>query len=304
MVEFDYSLEEVNLSQQNMFEPQLRLNVNLKYTKFNQSEPDWLDIVDIKSRVFVRNEKQDWYEIGTGELERENSVHLGDSVIVHLLVRVSPYLLHRIEELRAGQDLWFKIQPMRGMCHTHRSTGGDAFGTIHFNNRKEQCKYPMSEWITHLNTTEFNKIELVEIPKIVLPKSPLTDHIMKFLDESNQAMNEGRYGDVLQECRKALDALDNGIEEWATGKLSEIEVGKIKNGGKDAKKELYLSKLIGDENKAKRLNSIRSNLHYYLSLDPHQSEYKGMEFTLDDAKFVLHAVTGFIGNMLKYLSIK
>ena len=119
-------------------------------------------------------------------------------------------------------------------------------------------------------------------------------------------MSEGRYGDVLQECRKALDALDSGIEEWATNStLTEDETNRIKqNSGKEVKKEIYLSKLIGDENKAKRLNMIRGKLHYYLSLDPHQSEYKGMEFTQDDAKFVLHAVTGFINNMLKYLSIK
>lgn len=306
MVQFDYFLDEVTLSQLNTFEPSLRIVADFKYVKFQPNEPDWVEIADLKSRVFVRNEKKDWFEIGNAELEHSSSVSLGESVKVHLLLRISPYLLHRIEELRSGNDLWFKIQPTRGLCFTRNQTGERGFDMINMQNRKEECKYPMSEWIAHLNTTEFNKIDLVEIPKIILPKIPLTDHVTKFLSESNRAMNEGRYGDVLQECRKALDALDNGIEEWATNSsLTEDEINRIKqNSKKDVKKEIYLSKLIGDEIKAKRLNSIRGALHFYLSLDPHQPEYKGMEFTRDDAKFVLHAVTGLISNMLKYLSNK
>ena len=306
MVQFDYSLDEVTLSQPNTFEPLLRIVADFKYVKYQSDEPDWVEIIDLKSRLYVRNEKKDWFEIGNAELEHVNNVRLGESVKVSLLLKISPYLLHRIEELRSGNDLWFKIQPIRGMCLTRNQNAENGFDTMNMQNRKEEWKYPMSEWIAHLNTTEFNKIDLVEIPKIVLPKIPLTDHIIKYLSESNRAMSEGRYGDVLQECRKALDALDSGIEEWATNSpLTEDEINRInQNSKKDAKKEIYLSKLIGDETKAKRLNSIRGALHFYLSLDPHQSEYKGMEFTHDDAKFVLHAVTGFINNMLKYLSNK
>lgn len=302
MVHFDYYLDEVILSQSNSFEPSLRIKVNMKYTKFNQDEADWVEFTDLKNRLFIGNAKKDWFEIGIAELENTNSVHLGESTEAYLSLRISPYLLQRIEELRSGDDLWFKIQPLRGTCITYRNAGEKSIDTINMQKRKEDYKYPMSEWIAHLNTTEFNKIELIEIPKITLPKIQLTEHIMKFLSEANRSMNEGRYGDVLQECRKALDALDNGIEEWATKSLTEDETNKIKqNTGKDIKKEVYLSKLIGDENKAKRLNRINVALHHYLSLDPHQSEYKGLEFTIDDAKFVLHAVTGFINNMLKYI---
>jgi len=306
MVQFEHSLDGVTLSQTNSFEPSLRIVADFKYVKYQPNEPERVEIVDLKSKIFVRNEKKDWFEIGNAELEHANGVYLGESVKISFLLRISPYLLHRIEELRSGNDLWFKIQPIRGMCLTHKQTGEHGFDTMNMQNRNEECKYPMSEWIAHLNTTEFNKIDLVEIPKIVLPKIPLTDHVIKFLSESNRAMSEGRYGDVLQESRKALDALDNGIEEWATNSsLTDDEINRIKqNSGKDLKKEIYLSKLIGDENKAKRLNAIRKDLHFYLSLDPHQPEYKGMEFTHDDAKFVLHAVTGFINNMLKYLSNK
>jgi len=306
MVRLDYSLDEVTLSQLNTFEPILRVRANFKYTKYQNTDPESVDIMDLKCKLSVRNEKKDWFEIGDAELEGRSSVYLGDSVDLHLLLRFSPYVLHRIEELRAGNNLWFRLQQGHGTCVTRRQTGGGSFDSVDMQQRNAEWKYPMSEWIDHLNTTEFNKIELVEIPKISLPKIQLTDHIMEFLSESNRALNEGRYGDVLQECRKALDALDKGVEEWATSKpLTEIENTRIKqSGGKDVKKEIYLSKLIGDENKAKRLNMIRGALHFYLSLDPHQSEYKGMEFTLDDAKFVLHAVTGFINNMLKYLSNK
>jgi len=307
MTELSCSLNGITLTQANAFQSTLNIRMGIKSPSYtNPVQTGYMQIVGVKAKLRVQGNKPSQFEIGVADQEQLGSVRFGDTATLDLTLRLSPYLLHRIEELRSGGDLHFQFEPITsGLAIFNPGGTLNNVDVINFQINGNTWKYPRSEWIDHLNTIEFNRIELIEIPKIEFKKIALTEEIVKFLSESDKAMNEGRYGDVLQECRKALDSLESGIDEWAKNQtFSEPEIAKInQNNGKE-KREVYLSKLIGDSEKAKRLNVIKGNLHSYLSLDPHQPEYKGMEFTRDDAKFVIYAVTGLINNILKYLISK
>ncbi len=303
MTELSCSLISVTLSQPNAFQPQLNVRLDIKYPKYsNQPLPEAIQIMGIKGKLRVKANSSAQFEVGVTEQEQLGYVRLGDVVTLYLTVRLTPYLLHRIEELRLGSDLWFQFEPMGSGLSISLQDG--KVEVINFQINSNTWKYPKSEWIDHLNTTEFNRIELIEIPKVEFPKISLTDEVMKFLSKANTAMTQGRYGDVLKECRSVIDTLDNGLEEWAkTISLTEEENNKIKQNGKQGtKRETYLSKLIGDKEKAMRLSKVISDLHYYFSLDPHEAEYKGMQFTIDDAKFVMHTVSSLSNNILKYMT--
>lgn len=301
MPEIDHSIKSVTLVQGNSFQPRLSVVVDLKYRRGNDKDPDHIEIIGVKGKLFVRTMKPDWFELCVVEQDGYSGVSLNDTTAVHMTGILSPYLVLKLEDLRSGNDLWFRINNPTGWCVTRGPTGG-GFQTLNIQQRgSEECKYPKSEWIEHLNATEFNKIELIELPKIEFPKIPLTQHIVKFLDNATRAFSEGRYGDVLKENRNALDALDVGLEEWSKNKSDTNIESEVKHDNKSSKRENYLSILFNDQEKATRLNKIMTDLHYYLSLNPHEAEYKGMIFTNYDAKFVLHAVTSLVNDILKHI---
>lgn len=304
MLQIEYSINNCTISQPTSFEPQLRIILSLKYLKWtNQAFPEAIEIIDLKGRIMVRtNNNTTWFDIGSAEQETRTTVRLGDTVQVHLVSYISPYVLDKIEKLRSGNDLWFKIQSISGKA-LFETSSLTSIDIPFFQERGiTEGKYPKSEWIEHLNSTYYNKLELIEIPKVELPKLPLTNEIMKFLNQANKAMNEGRYDDVLAECRGAIDALDKGIEEWGSKiSLTEEENNKIKQNGKQGtKREIYLPKLMNDKEKGIRLSKVIGNLHYYLSLSPHEAEHNS-QFTIYDARFVLHSVYSYTANILEYI---
>lgn len=306
------SFNGVTLSQSSSFEPQLNVRLDIRYqqTHANQPQPDYIEIINTRTKLRVKGKNPQQFEIGVAQQEQYNGVRLGDIATIHLTLRLSPHLLHKIEELRSGGDLWFQYEHIMSGIALSDQSGISRTDIINLQINSNTWKYPKSEWIDHLNATEFNKIELIEIPKIIMPKIPLTEEVMKFLSQANKASDEGRYDDVLSECRNAIDALDNGIEEWGKNKTltpdDNLKLDNIKskrNGKPVSKRETELSKLLGDVEKGVRLGQVIGSLHYYLSLSPHEAEHKSY-FTVDDAKFVIHSVTSYVSNVLKYLENK
>ncbi|MBI1828092.1 MAG: hypothetical protein HY222_01860 [Thaumarchaeota archaeon] len=285
----------------------------MKYTKlsYQPKQAENIQITGVKGKLNVKGKNSPQFEIGVAEQEQSSNVRLGDMVILYLTLRLTPYLLNRIEEFRSGGDLWFNFEPLpSGLTVAYQDVSNNV-DLINFQaSGNTMWKYPKSEWIDQLNTTEFNKIELIEIPIIELPEIPLTEEVMKFVSQATKAMNEGRYGDVLFECRKVIDALDKGIEEWgknttlnAEEKLKLEDIKSKSNGKRIGKREEELSKLMADVEKGVRLGMVIGNLHYYLSLNPHEAEHKS-NFTVDDAKFVIHSITSYARNILKYIENK
>jgi len=109
------------------------------------------------------------------------------------------------------------------------------------------------------------------------------------------------YNDLWKSCDEFRGGMDAGLKEWINSK-PELKIEKnAKQNGKNDKRKNHLTLLLNDNEKASRLSKIIGDLHYYLSLNPHEAEYKGMIFTDYDAKFVLHSVTGFVNNILRHI---
>lgn len=294
------TLRSIELNQPNSFEPQLNVQLDLQYqhTFSNQPQPSSIEILGAKIKLVV-NVKQGQINLGLAEQEHYCRLNTSGITTMALTLKLSPYLLHRIEEVRGGTDLLFQYGPHTGSGIVISDQNGfSKIEALSLQIQGNQWEYPRSKWADHINRTEFNKIELIEMPKIDFPEIPLTENIMKFHKDASKAMSDGRYGDVLQECRKMIESLETGIKEWGKKIVSSQEQG---NKGE---LENYFTKLIGDEEKARRLNELRKTLRSYLSLDPHEPEYKTIVFIRDDAKFVLYATVGFINNILKYMESK
>src|SRR5574337_671610 len=213
MPDLSCSLNGITLTQVNAFQSALTIRVSIKSPLYNNPvQTGYMQIVGVKMKLRIQGSKPSQFEIGVAEQEQLGSVRFGDTANLDLTLRLSPYLLHRIEELRSGGDLHFQIEPITSGLAIFNSGGSpiNNVDVINFQIMGNTWKYPRSEWIDHLNSTDYDKLELIEISKVDLPKLPLTDEVMKFLTQSDKAMNEGRYDDVLAECRSAIDALDNG----------------------------------------------------------------------------------------------
>ena len=99
-------------------------------------------------------------------------------------------------------------------------------------------------------------------------------------------------------CWHTLDELQKEQSRQITKKEAPLHICEQRNEKNINKKKIERS-IIRLKNNSE--SKIIGNLHYYLSLNPHEAEYKGMVFTNYDAKFVLHAVTGLISNILKHI---
>ena len=289
-VTVNYALDKITLSQDKSFEPFFIVNLRVKTN--NLQNNSYAEITDARGKLYVIKGSK---EFELGDIRFEDRLIVRQEYEMHAIarVRVTPYVFHKIEDLRNGDEMYFRANLIFGTAIV-RLNNIESQATLQFNvYPTNQWLYPKSEWVKDLNTTDFHKIELIEIPKIEFPELPLTSNIMRFVEDAKTSMNEGKHGDVLSKCRKALDALDGGIDEW--GKKLEL------NDKENSKREQILTKLFGEKEKAKRFNEIKNKFHSYLSLDPHEPQYKGIEFTREDAKFVLVTSITIINNVLQHM---
>lgn len=310
--EVSYTLEQVTVGQGNSLDPYLRVYLTVKLdNNTNNVGVNAVELFSIRGTLFVNTSSSDngWREIGFAETPPTySSVYSGNETRFDLVAWLSPHLLNKIESMRSGRDLYFKFaggwlytqaNVVRGTARSNEVIVLKSYSPIY--------KYPRSEWIDHLNTTEFTKLDLIELPKLVLPSElPITSDITKFLHDAEQAMKEGRWGDVFGESRKALNTLYNGIEEWGSKQqLTKEENDNIENAKPDEKlnirRNIYFSRLVGQPEKGRRLNAVRNSLYQYLSLYTHEPDHKGIDFTQSDAIFVSRAAVSFIANVLSHL---
>lgn len=287
----NYSLSQVTLEQGNSLEPFFRITLNGKYESYGvQNQPSNIEIIDVKGRLYV-NAKGGQYEIGNIELQNVSYVALLQNTNLNFITRISPQILQKIEKLRDGGELHFMFQSSYGLCMSRDQSGlMIKMEDLGLTTSGNTYRYPKSDWIDHLNRTELNKLELIELPKVELPNLPLTEQITNFLNDAHKRLHEGHYDDVLQECRKALEALNKGIEEWVV--VNKALSDEEKKQTKDIL-ELRLSKLLRDGEKSKRLDKVRAGLFDIFSLATHESEHKGITFTRNEAIFGIHAITSF-----------
>lgn len=292
MTNVEFYIDTIKLEQLNSFQPTLQVSINLKHIEQDEEKPQYMKLIGLQGKLLVRNHQGNWIVLCIINQDNNDIIYKNQEVLIRLSGFLSPYLMLKLEELRIGDDLIFKIQILTGLT-IPQSNNTIGIGTIHANaTRSGEWKYAQSEWVKDLNATEFNKIELIELPKIEFPNLSLTKNIVKFIDKAKQADLEGRYGEVLTECRRALDALTLGLKEWRKDKSESIN---------DEKQKPTLLILLGNNEKADRLQKVINGLHSYMSLDPHEPEYHGIVFTNYDAKFILITTTGLINSILRHI---
>lgn len=310
-----YSLKAVELGQASSIDPYCKLSVEIKYDPImkdakNQTtirEISGVELLCFRGMLYVSDQNgSNQREIGIAE-SRNSYLRLyrTSEQVFELILRISIAALHQIESLRNGEDLRFRFSgnSMEVLARVN-SNIGQSFETIQIFASGDTFTYPQSSWVKDLSKTTFGKIELLEIPKIDLPQNPISTKVNEFIHTAEEAMKHGDYDGVLGECRKAVAALDEGIIRL--GKNLDLSGDEIKtmNGNNDiGKRDIVLHKLLGHEEKGKRLNEVNKALFRYLSLDPHQSEYDGLHFSKFDAIFALRTTITFVSTILNYMSM-
>lgn len=213
------------------------------------------------------------------------------------------YLLSEIENIRSGGDLNLSAD-ISLLAKTHDPS---------YILEEQECPFSIkftiakSEWNDKILPQLISKkVTLITIPIIDLPEIPLTHDLIKYLNEAHKALNDGRYGDVFGECRQSINALYNGIEQWGKSQLTDDDKNKIPNNSEKTNtlRNISFLKLVEHEEKGKRINQLRNSLYQYLSLDPHEADYKGITFTRGDAISALNITTSFVSNILYYMNVK
>jgi hypothetical protein len=302
-----FTLDKVKLAQGDSLEPFLVFVLNVKFrSNGNNRGIDSITLLETKTKIFVSTSTSrfEGQEIGLAQTwQPTNLKEIGSDSNVELIMPLSPYLLNKIENLRGGGDLFFftyaQLSAYGAVVRNDQATTEVIW--INADQERERFKYSRSEWTDDLNATDA-KTMLFEIPSVSLPDLPLTAEVTRFLGEAERALKDGRSGDVFGECRKALNALYNGIDVWgATQKLTKEEEAQIQKAQTDKvslQRNIYFSRLAGHPEKGERFNKLRNSLYQYLSLAPHEAEYKEITFSRDDAMFVLRTTYGLMAHTL------
>jgi hypothetical protein len=67
-------------------------------------------------------------------------------------------------------------------------------------------------------------------------------------------------------------------------------------------RNVFFSRLSGHEEKGARINKLRNSIYYFLSLDPHEPDYKDITFSREDGILAINITRNFIANMLRCIS--
>lgn len=304
-------LVRVQLLQTRSLGPYLRVHLNLTLeSNGNNNGVTEMTLLGAKCMLLVRDGPE-LQEIGLAEALSDNNVFPGVGATHELRfdLRVSHFELQKLEEIRSGGDLHFLCHSLMWIPASYTRDGERATENVHINTVQDRnvYKYPRSEWIDDLNKTDYGKIDMIEIPQLQIANVAASKDVQRFLSEAQKAIMEGRYGDALGECRKVLNVVYNAVDAWGASHEFEKEIAQrlqdIKAGDRpNALRKYVFEKLVGHKEKGERINNLRNVLFQYLSLDAHEADHSGMEFTPHDALLAVRVTTGFAANVLRYLA--
>ncbi len=242
-----------------------RLKFRLNYS--TQSWPEKrFEFKNAKAEVYVKGASQEYKFLGQAEPEKPlfivaaSNVDNGD---IFFTINLNSQQLSLIEDIRRGDDLFFKILIL-----------GEALGNSGSWSARDELliKVNQREWIDALKQMNYGEFLLFEIP---LPKDAVHEEIKAAIDLLKQAQNHyllGNYEDVVSTCRKAIESFNHGRNE--TEKLSEAVNIYSTNKRNMSKKQRALF--------------IREALRHFTHLAHHVSDTgEAVSFTRNEAGLAL-----------------
>lgn len=162
--------------------------------------------------------------ISQTSLEKEEFV---GSIVFYL--ELGPWKLEKLEEIRAGGDLWLQIY---AGCSTIDFPRKEPFKprseSFWVKQRPHDNKFKISksDWVEHfLGKLGYKRSRLLEIPVLDAPSelSELTKHV----DDAWKHYSGGDYEEVLTSCRKGLEVIERYLKDKEFKKTKEVKGEQI-----------------------------------------------------------------------------
>jgi hypothetical protein len=183
--------------------------------------------------------------------------------LAEITIPLSAAAIQSIESHRNGGDLVLQIDSRVLLCPVYEGPAGlksvlsapiESRFSVDGMSGEIKCKIPQSEWVSLLQRLEWSEIELLELPRDFLRSHPKLARARERLKDAATSLARGDWEGVLQDCRKAFEAIAIGL-----------------TGEEDHQSALpKLKDHFGEGLKAERLNAIVQAFNKFLHLGRHE----------------------------------
>lgn len=182
--------------------------------------------------------------------------------------RLTPYLLHSIEDRRNGGDVPVTLNFTALTINSGQgSRGVQSFQALVVGGQDPPYKISQIDWAQSLGGMGANTFAVLEIPLVTGPVATSFEDAVKKVEEARRLLAEGKTDLVVTACRKALEALNRVVsvtkgatpgppfERMESTLASKADIGSPGQSGKDPKSQ--------------RIDAIRASLYNMLHIGPH-----------------------------------
>jgi hypothetical protein len=196
-----------------------------------------------------------------------------------LCIDLDNHQLEAVENMRNGGDVLFLLSlhvfyvegPRQGVTTLTYESFKERDINVVMPRWGSQLRIPQSEWVKMLDEMGFQRLKVFELPIQEPPQGTAIDTSFQHLKEALKSFNDGDYDDVLVNCRKAVEEIENKID---------------------------FAKLLGSESKSEKVEGIEKKVKDFLSLGPHP----GVSIDRRDAEMALSVTTSFVRYVARQLS--
>jgi hypothetical protein len=184
--------------------------------------------------------------------------------------RIDPYMLHLIEEARAGRDLNYNVSATILTVPQDGSTALTS-GNVHAFGaglQRPSSKISQSDWAGIVKAMGFGDRAVMEIPFGQPPTSAEVQVAANRLQEAQALFFEGKIDEVVGKCRKALEALNPAVSAKGSGPgpvswTASGPVGQRIDKGSPGQ--------TGRPSKSQRIEGMTASLWEFLHIGPHEN---------------------------------
>jgi len=213
-------------------------------------------------------------------------IPLGEKGLGSFNIQLPAQALHDIEERRVDGDVKL-IFSSRVLVAKVNKVNDIKILEIPFEmffgnsgNGRFEYLIPQSEWIKLLKNLHWSELELLELPASRLRIIPVLARSFSRFEDAQNCFRQLDWEETMLNCRKAFEAIVQDV-----------------SGVSDMRKsrEVIIS-LVGEGDKAKRINELAKSLSNFLHLGRHENP-PNISIKRSDAELALHLT----GALLSYL---